>query len=241
MGLNGLLFSYELSEVVPSKALQAGDADMDLDFDQLDLVKVQVAAKYLSGLAATWGEGDWNGAPGGEPGDPPVGDSLFNQIDIIAAQLANVYLQGPYAAIQSGGVGGDGQTSLVYDAGTGELAVDAPSGHELTSINITSAAGTFVGVKPAVLDGAFDNFAADNVFKATFGGSFGSISFGNVAPSGLTEEFLLNDLSVVGSLAGGGDLGQVDLIYVPEPASALFMVLGAIVSAALFRRFTTGT
>ena len=26
-------------------ALQAGDADMDLDFDQLDLVKVQIAAK----------------------------------------------------------------------------------------------------------------------------------------------------------------------------------------------------
>ena len=53
--------------------LQAGDADQDLDFDQLDLVAVQIAAKYLSGEAATWGEGDWNGAPGGSPGDPPAG------------------------------------------------------------------------------------------------------------------------------------------------------------------------
>ena len=34
--------------------LQPGDADMDLDFDQLDLVQVQIAAKYLSGQAATW-------------------------------------------------------------------------------------------------------------------------------------------------------------------------------------------
>ena len=44
-------------------ALQAGDSDQDLDFDQLDLVKVQIAAKYLSGTAATWGDGDWNAAP----------------------------------------------------------------------------------------------------------------------------------------------------------------------------------
>ena len=45
-------------------SLQAGDSDQDLDFDQLDLVQVQIAAKYLTGQPATWGEGDWNGAPG---------------------------------------------------------------------------------------------------------------------------------------------------------------------------------
>jgi hypothetical protein len=76
--------------------LQAGDADMDYDFDQLDLVKVQVANKYLSGQPATWGEGDWDGAPGGAPGDPPAGDGVFNQTDIIAALNAGKYLTGPY-------------------------------------------------------------------------------------------------------------------------------------------------
>ena len=54
--------------------LQAGDADQDLDFDQFDLIKVQIAATYLSGTAATWGDGDWNGAPGGSQGNPPAGD-----------------------------------------------------------------------------------------------------------------------------------------------------------------------
>ena len=34
--------------------LQAGDADKDLDFDQLDLVRVQIVGKYLTGQAATW-------------------------------------------------------------------------------------------------------------------------------------------------------------------------------------------
>jgi hypothetical protein len=79
--------------------LEAGDADQDLDFDQLDLVRVQIAAKYLTGLMATWGEGDWNGAPGGQPGSPPSGDGQFNQLDIISALSAGKYLTGPYGPI----------------------------------------------------------------------------------------------------------------------------------------------
>ena len=77
-----------------------------------------------------------------------------------------------------------------------------------------------------MLDGAFDNFAADNVFKATFGGSFGSISFGHVLPAGIVESDLAADLSAVGSLAGGGDLGDVDLVYVPEPTCMLLLIIG---------------
>ena len=216
--------------------LQAGDADQDLDFDQLDLVQVQVGAKYLTGQTATWGEGDWNAAPGGSPGNPPAGDGLFNQFDIIAASVAGFYLQGPYAAIQIGGTTGDGQTSLVYNAGTGELSVDAPAGQELTSINVTSAGGRFIGNRPTALDGAFDNFAADNVFKATFGGSFGSIRFGNVLPAGIAEGEIAADLSAVGSLAGGGDLGNVDLVYVPEPASMLLLIIAFSVALPLVKR-----
>ena len=108
--------------------LQPGDADQDLDFDQLDLVQVQIAAKYLTGQAATWGEGDWDGGPGGSQGSPPAGNGLFDQIDIIAALNANVYLMGPYAAIADGGATGDGQTSIVYNPSTGEVSVDAPAG-----------------------------------------------------------------------------------------------------------------
>jgi Asp-tRNA(Asn)/Glu-tRNA(Gln) amidotransferase A subunit family amidase len=77
--------------------LEAGDANQDLLFDQLDLVQVQVAGKYLTGLPATWGEGDWNGAPGGSPGQPPIGDGVFDQLDIVAAQKAGFYLTGAYA------------------------------------------------------------------------------------------------------------------------------------------------
>jgi hypothetical protein len=228
--------------------LFAGDADMDLDFDQLDLVRVQIAAKYLNGASATWGEGDWNGAPGGQPGSPPPGNGLFDQLDIIAALAPGHYLKGPYAALLPNGQAADGQTSVGYNASTGELWVDAPAGRQLTSINIDSAAGIFTGDAAQNLGGSFDNDADNNIFKATFGSSFGSLSFGNVARAGLSKDFLLGDLTVVGSLAGGGNLGAVDLVYVPEPTTlALFVMglLGAIgkmtLGASLFGRDVTRT
>ena len=95
--------------------LHAGDADQDLDFDQFDLIMVQIASKYLSGLPATWGEGDWDGAPGGQPGSPPEGNGAFDQLDIVAALNAGVYFTGPYnARVASLAGGGDlGQVDLI--------------------------------------------------------------------------------------------------------------------------------
>ena len=87
--------------VVLDPHLQAGDADQDFDFDQLDLVQVQVAGKYLTGEPATCGEGDWNGAPVVFTTKPPEGDGLFNQLDIVAAQQAGLYLTGSYAGLQA--------------------------------------------------------------------------------------------------------------------------------------------
>jgi hypothetical protein len=211
---------------------------MDYEFNQLDLVQVQIAAKYLTGADATWGEGDWDGAPGGEPGSPPPGNGKFDQLDIIAALGAGTYLQGPYNAVRPGGTNGDGQTSVIYNTNTGELGVDAPAGAQLTSINIDSASSIFTGHAAENLGGSFDNDADNNLFKATFGDSFGALSFGNVAQTGLSEDFVANDLTVVGSLAGGGDLGEVDLIYVPEPSGCLLLVLGSVV--LLSRRMRRG-
>ena len=45
--------------------------------------------KYLTGGAATYEEGDWNG------------DSVFNQLDIVAALQTGAYLQGPVAAVDA--------------------------------------------------------------------------------------------------------------------------------------------
>ena len=201
-------------------ALQAGDADQDLDFDQLDLVKIQIGGKYLSGMPATWGEGDWDGAPGGSPGNPPPGNGLFDQRDIIASLSSSSACGhgGSYASLKGNGVVGDGQTSVGYNANTGELWVDASAGVNLASINIDSVASIFTGSPAMNLGGSFDNDSDDNIFKATFGGGgFGSISFGNVAQTGLTERFVRNDLTTIGTNCNGVGLGTVDLLYEVEP------------------------
>ena len=89
------------------------------------------------------------------------------------------------------------------------------------------------------MDGAFDNFDAGNVFKATFGGSFGSLSFGNILPANLSEADVNADLTAVGSLAGGGDLGPVDLVYIPEPSTFVLLGLGLASVLAMLRRRRT--
>ena len=47
---------------------------------------------------------------------------------------------------------------------------------------------------------------------------------------------MLNDLTAVGSLAGGGDLGAVDLIYVPEPSAVMMLVVGLMGLIGFARR-----
>ena len=84
----------------------------------------------------------------------------------------------------------------------------------------------FTGQPAQNLGGSFDNDSDTNIFKATFGASFGSIRFGSVATVGLSEQFVASDLTVIGSLEGGGSLGDVDLIYVPEPPGLLLLLLG---------------
>ena len=205
----------EPTEVVP---LQAGDADMDSDFDQLDLVQVQVAAKYFTGQPATWGEGDWNGAPGGYEGNPPTGDSLFDQFDIIAALANGLYLTGQYATVKPTRHQDDAQPPILYEATPGELAVDAQVGTELASAKIDSAEGIFNG-----------QYAL---------GSFDLPSFANTAQPVTAKKLCPSDLSLVGSLAGGGGLGDVDLVHVPvpEPTTMFLVASGVLVIASIGRR-----
>ena len=83
-------------------------------------------------------------------------------------------------------------------------------GVELTSINIDSAGGVFTGDAAQNLGGSFDNDADDNLFKATFGSSFGLLPFGPVAQPGLSRQLVAAD---------GSELGVFDWLIVTAPAA----------------------
>jgi hypothetical protein len=191
-------------DIVPPQAgdivpLEAGDADQDLDFDQLDLVKVQVAARYLTGQPATWGQGDWDGAPGGEAGSPPLGDGEFNQRDIIAALSAGTYLTGSYGSVRP-----------PQRAGNEERPAEPTSGDWAPN-----------------RDGRFETDSPTGTFQTAVRGSLDSIHVAKAAQSIPSEASLRSDLSVASSLAPEATLGNADLVYVPEPASIglLFVAL----------------
>ena len=156
---------------------------------------------------------------------------------VVLISGAAAMAQGPLSAVAPGGMPGDDQTSIMYNPTTGSVDVDAPAGVGLTSINISSAGSVFTGGPAMNLDGDFDIFAADTIFKATFGSEFGTLSFGMIATTGLSEQFVLEDFTVDGSLATGGGLGDVDLIYVPEPTSLALLGLGlASIAGLAWRR-----
>lgn len=78
-------FAEEIRLAAVECVAQPGDANGDLQFDQLDIIQVLQSAKFMTGEPATWEEGDWNG------------DGVFDQLDIAAALETGNYLQGPYA------------------------------------------------------------------------------------------------------------------------------------------------
>jgi hypothetical protein len=84
--------------VVVGPALEAGDANQNLEFNFDDIFQVLARGKYETGQPATWGEGDWDGAPGGSPGNPPTGSGQFDFDDIFASLVTGNYETGPYAA-----------------------------------------------------------------------------------------------------------------------------------------------
>ena len=68
---------------------QAGDANRDGEFNQLDIALALQADKYQTGEPASFAEGDWSG------------DGLFDREDIVAALQTGNYLQGPYISYRA--------------------------------------------------------------------------------------------------------------------------------------------
>ncbi|MCA9168390.1 MAG: hypothetical protein KDB23_12005 [Planctomycetales bacterium] len=119
-------------------------------------------------------------------------------------------------------------TFLSYDVSTGELRVDAAGDRLITTIEIKSHDSLFTGTPAEGLFlPPFDLFRPGKLFLLRSAG-FQSQTFGYVLPPGLTADQLRSDFTVAGSIKPSGGLGTVDIVAVPEPASAILLALGLL-------------
>ena len=220
--------------------IQPGDANRDGEFNQLDLLQALRNGRFRNGEAATWEDGDWDGAPNGRLARPPEGNGVFDNQDLITALAADQWLAGSYLTDDNDSVAGEppvdyenGEVhaskllttvSLLYDPSSGSLVLDTDESTLLSSINIDSESGLFDG-ELAIQLGEFDTYTPGNLFKATFSEGFGDLDFGKALLPGLSAEQLLGDLQITGSYASGGFLENVNVQVVPEPSSSTLLAI----------------
>ncbi|MCA9218040.1 MAG: hypothetical protein KDB27_33445 [Planctomycetales bacterium] len=221
--------------------LMAGDANQDYRFDEADFILSMKSGKFETGEAATWEEGDWNGAPGGTAGAPPAGDGEYNSGDYVAAFVAGTFMQGPYSDDPGPAknelapfVTEAAAVRVFYESFSGSLQIE--SDNALSTFHLASTENIFLGpidseigaIRPHSLPGLFDVYTSGSIFRLDPSGfaalEFNAANAQSVIQPGLSEEFLLNDLRVDGSLVVGGGLGPVSFACVDcfdgVPASA---------------------
>lgn len=133
----------------------------------------------------------------------------------------------------------DHRTTLVYDATNGEVSVEVEENASIDAILIESDSGIFVSNTAENLGGADDVYNSNSVFKFS-GDAFESFSFGNIAETGLSEEFLLNDLTAIAFKHPRQSIaGPISLSYVPEPSSQ-FLAGGMMLISAWYMRRRIG-
>jgi methionine-rich copper-binding protein CopC len=197
--------------------LQPGDANQDYFFDEADLVLAFQAAKYGTGAPASWEEGDWDGAPGGEAGAPPAGNGEFDSGDFVRAFVTGIYRQGAYDSAgteprhdRTALLSGDNASVVLdYDVTTGALIVHSSS--PLSTLHLRSESGLFTPEGASWIETPFDVAVPNDLFLIrTILPVPGDL--GAVLPAGLSGDLLLDDLSISGSFVAGGGLGEVGLV-----------------------------
>ena len=199
-----------------------GDANRDREFNSTDLLTVFQVGNYELGIVSGWSDGDWND------------NALFESGDLVEALQTGTYEQGPQAAIFTAAAPSEGEIVLEYDPQTGDIVVDSEN-QILTSFQLTSEENIFTTGHGESLNGIFDVDRADKIFKLNVDG-FSELRLESLAPAGLSEDFLLTDLSIDGSLLGGGGLENVRLSMVPEPSGLLILLAGLVLLRPLFGR-----
>lgn len=216
--------------------LQAGDANQDLYIDQADFIQAFESGKYFKDEPATWSEGDWNGAPGGTVGQPPVGDGHFDLGDI-ANVNTRLYRNGAYDLTAGQAVdsleplvaGNVGELSLRYNQLQRLLTIDTHS-RPLSTFHLSSAKGIFTSHHAGAVDSLGELFGvstAHDVFAINAREGIQSITIR--LNERYTREELLADLRVDGTWK---DARETRIEY--DPATGTLVVANQTGSLSAF-------
>ena len=187
--------------------LPFGDTNADREVTSRDVVIAFQAGTYGTGNFSSWTDGDWNIT------------GLFDEMDLTSLSSAATYettgTDIPGGSIATGGSIDDDKVTLIYNTYDGSLNVEVPPGVQLTTLEIVSSTGLFTGQKPATLNGFFglDVYKPTRLFKLDPAG-FTSADLSEVLSTLPSTTDLTSDLTVDGSRLGGGDLGQVDIMFI---------------------------
>ncbi|MCA9211975.1 MAG: hypothetical protein KDB27_02835, partial [Planctomycetales bacterium] len=158
-----------------------GDANTDRVFDSGDLVTMFQGAKYETGKLASWADGDFND------------NGRFTSQDLVLALAEGNYVTSATSLdVANNEASNDATVEITYDAGTGDLSVNASA--MLSTLQINSAAQLFRADAGIGFNGIFDVLRADKLFRMAPGGLNAQLSLGSVLPTGLSEDDLLSDI-----------------------------------------------
>lgn len=137
---------------------------------------------------------------------------------------------------QSAQIPGPGLTyDLVYDAGDGSLTIDTKGG-TLNGYALKSGVFTSSNHSPFVL-GTFASLGDVLSESNPFGGVSGVFDLGAVLTPGLDEAGFAGSVTTANYTTGlGQPLASFDLVYVPEPTSAVLLATTSLVLARRRRR-----
>ncbi|MCA9214250.1 MAG: hypothetical protein KDB27_14360 [Planctomycetales bacterium] len=132
-------------------------------------------------------------------------DFLLNDLHVSGSLLSGGSL-GNYQIFVQPSIEG---VLLRYDAATGNLRLT--SDFEVSSFHVISDRGVFTGEPAIGLDGEADVDDDHNLYKEAPAGII-EFELGNVMPSGLTQGFLISDLSIAGTNLDGSDIASATIL-----------------------------
>ena len=129
--------------------------------------------------------------------------------------------------------------TLFYDPVDGDLRAEG-GGVDLTTLELHSSGNRFIkaGITPPT--SPFDIIKPEKLFRLSADGTSG-MNFGQVLPTAMSGQQIIEDLLVDGSFLGGGDLrsrggGGPYIAVVPEPGNLRLLMIGIAGAIARWRR-----